>query len=186
MMETTLPEQMPEGETEALKPHSAAEDERPADEVIAERLERLAKNAARQPSSVEDRRVSDYVDLPNGKGRFRWRRMGPTEVREHQALGTRTTGKAKLGQAERAAREQEFEVSMRTADAYLFLCGAALEEIEIVREDGSVRKADRQRGKGPLIELCKTLDPAVSQWLELYLEFQNGITDEQQRELGNT
>jgi len=165
-------------EVEDLEPEEADED-------TFKLLDKLAALAQGRPSLVRNEVTSDWVDFPNGKGRFQVRRMTAIEVRTWEAMQTKTTVRAKVGGAKKAAQnKQNVDVAMQRALSYVYLCEHGILIGEITDELGTVQRIGYDK-RGNTREVCGQLDPMVSRWLELYLQHANGLTPAQRRDLGN-
>jgi len=180
--ETDGDEELEEGEAteEGLEP-----DEEETDEDTFKLLDKLAELARGRPSLVRNEVTGEWVGFPNGKGRFQVRRMTAIEVRTWEAMQTKTTVRAKVGSAKKAAQnKQNVDVAMQRALSYLYLCEKGILVGEVVDERGVAQHVGHDK-RGNTREVCGQLDPMVSRWLELYLQHANGLTAAQRRDLGN-
>jgi len=143
----------------------------------ARQLEALAKQAASEPAFASDKETPRQ-ELPGGVGWIVPRPLNAEHVRHYNEL---SGGRPSIFTDPETDEVERIEANVQQAEGYLYLCGHGIEEYEIAHADDEVEHGSyaANRSKRNTERVCALLSPALSDWLELWLQYFNGITMEQ-------
>ena len=153
--------------------------------TVEERLAKLAAQAADRPTFASDRKTTDQVELPNGQGWFIPRPLTRNEALKLESIQARARTWMTPGESMEKARPVDTQA--KRDEYYSWLCGCGIENYELVLKTGEKRRGDYKANPSSrdTEAAFNALDPIVGEWVQLYLEVFNGLSDEQRRERGN-
>ncbi len=143
----------------------------------ARQLEARAKQAASEPAFASDKEAPRQ-ELPGGAGWIVPRPLNAEHVRHYNEL---SGGRPSIFTDPETDEVDRIEANVQQAEGYLYLCGHGIEEYEVAHADDEVERGSYapNRSKRSTERVFALLSPALSDWLELWLQHYNGITMEQ-------
>jgi len=151
----------------------------------AERLVKLGEQMLERTTFASDRKTDEKVALPNGAGWFVPRPLTREDVLKLESVQARARTWMKPGEDADALRPVDTQA--KRDEYYTYLCGYGIAAFELQSKGGLLRY-DRyvaNPSNRPTERTFADLDPVVGEWVQLWLEVFNGISDEQRKERGN-
>jgi hypothetical protein len=153
----------------------------------AERLVKLAQQAADRPTFASDRKTTEPVNLPNGDGWFVPRPLTREEVLKLESIQARA--RTWMTPGDNMDKARPVDTQAKRDEYYSFLCGVGISKYEFKSTaNGEVHRGEYRANAAsrPTEGDFNGLDPVLGEWVQFYLEVWNGISEDQRRERGNT
>jgi len=152
-----------------------------------ERLAKLAKaiEASGRPVFAADRKTEEQIPVPGSPGSwFTPRPITATEKFRWESMRGRAA--TFMSAEDKPETKRRVETTAQEDEAYLYLVGVGIREYHFLSGGGNRHgKYAGNMSASQVVKDLALLDPLLGEWLYLWLQVWNGLTQEQERERGN-
>ena len=164
---------------------------------VKERLAELAEKAEAEPTFTSDKRVDpdDAASRVNLPGRadewFVPRALTRMEVLAYQKVRSKSSMWMTVADVGKRDVPRKFDVDPNLDEAFLLLACLGIERYRFWRRkskeyvEGGYQTNPASAGRKKMEEDLRALAPAVGEWLDLWLQDYNGLTEEEAVAEGN-